>query len=631
MVLVSYWNAVAAGLSKAAAGETLAYRDGKVTIVSVGEGTLKLKAENGAEKSFDTDRDKIDLDVAHAVAQDRLDDMGPVGLAAIGAAKAMDRQTDLAQARELWKKALENGIPVSHFVAESKYDFSKLVADTIAVPPAGARKPKPSQGDRAAAAKKVRKLFGAPIRLIRTADQAQQARDRAIKMLDQAEDRDNPDPIRYELFEEGINQLILVGALEEARGAIDELAKTFEVDHVDRTAGVMKSMANIVVNPDAAKMLIEEIKTFAYEAALLGKIETATDLIGPAKKLASKLENKKRNKPLTKNLARFSKFFGNLKKLVKNADDPAAHLFVGEFQCYTMDDWDRGLKHLAKVSDKQLSELARDDLASPKDNEAQLALGDRWWNIHEETPAKSQLIERVAIGRRAKHWYEASPGLGKGTGIITREKKLKTLAQEMEQLDIIPAEGLNLLASWKAETGVWAPRDGALITPWTRKVYPRIMFPVMPVPTGAYQLDIEFERLPGKGAGDIAGALFVCLPLPGRSYCALTVSSSITEYNGVVVTPGAAGKRLGGKKYKPRLGKRHTLTVWVTPGAGGTAVKIEAKVDGVVTTSWAGPIAQLKRPISTYRTTNPRTLGIGVVGGGMKIYKAQFQGSRSRN
>ena len=107
------------------------------------------------------------------------------------------------------------------------------------------------------------------------------------------------------------------------------------------------------------------------------KIDIASALIGSAKKLAGRLESKKKHRPLTKNLARFPRFFGALKKLAQNADDPAAHLIVGEFQCYTMDDWDRGLKHLAKVSDKQLSELARDDLASPRDNEAQLALGDR--------------------------------------------------------------------------------------------------------------------------------------------------------------------------------------------------------------------------------------------------------------
>ena len=134
MMLQAYWNAVSRGLEKTKEGEKLIYRMGRVTVISKDGSQLTLEAENGAQKSFKTDAKTINLELAHALAQDQLDAMGPVGLAVLGAAKAMDRQVDIARAKDLWKQASDRGILISQFVPEVNYDFAKLVADTTPVP-----------------------------------------------------------------------------------------------------------------------------------------------------------------------------------------------------------------------------------------------------------------------------------------------------------------------------------------------------------------------------------------------------------------------------------------------------------------------------------------------------------------
>ncbi|MCH8044144.1 MAG: hypothetical protein IID44_10555 [Planctomycetes bacterium] len=630
----SFWNAVDAGLTSAGADQMLAYRNTEVTIVSVDGGRLKLKAENGAERSFDTDRKKIDFDLARAVAQDQLDKMGPAGLVAIGAAIAMDRPGDIRQAEDLWRQAGRQGTVIAHFVSEFAFDFSKLEADAIVELPV-ARKRVPASFDLSAAAKKIPKLFGTPIRQIKTPEQFRQARTRAAEMLVEAENPKNSDAIRYKLFEQGIKLLVRVGDLAEALRAIEDFANTFQIDRVVQTKLAMKSMAEAALarvrrrvefDPKAATVLLEAMSKFAYEAAVAGKHDEAREVNAAALRLANVLEKDVPHKPLANRSKRFAAFSKALRSLRENDDNPRGHLTVGEFQSYFMGDWQRGLKHLAKGSDKQLSELARDDLAGPTDAEAQLALGDRWWKIHNK-PGKSPLVERIGIGRRTKHWYEASPGLGNDVNARGRDSSLKQLANEIEQLGIVPSKGLDLLAlPITKEGGDWRPQGGALLCIRTnRKVYPRIRFSVRPV--GAYQLDIEFERMALK-AKEWPGYLIVCLPTPG-SYTALTVNcgDKSSNYNGLDPSDEKGDDRLGGKPFNPVIERKHHLIVKVTPIEKGESVRIEATVDGKPVASWQGPSTTLKGTSDQHKVSDTRMIGVGAASGGIKFYKVIFTGS----
>ena len=88
-------------------------------------------------------------------------------------------------------------------------------------------------------------------------------------------------------------------------------------------------------------------------------------------------------------------------------DDPDACLTLGRFYCFSRDEWDEGLKLLAKGSDPALKSLATMELASsPAKAEEKVARGDRWWDLAENAAGGF----KSAMRRRAGYWYqEAGP------------------------------------------------------------------------------------------------------------------------------------------------------------------------------------------------------------------------------
>ena len=101
---------------------------------------------------------------------------------------------------------------------------------------------------------------------------------------------------------------------------------------------------------------------------------------------------------------------------------PAACLTVGRWYCFHQDDWDEGLKFLAKGGDDALKSLAAEELASkPAKAKDKVARGDAWW----ESAKKATGKVKAAMRRRAGHWYqEALPDLESGLGKTRVEKRL---------------------------------------------------------------------------------------------------------------------------------------------------------------------------------------------------------------
>jgi hypothetical protein len=81
--------------------------------------------------------------------------------------------------------------------------------------------------------------------------------------------------------------------------------------------------------------------------------------------------------------------------------DPKACKAVGRYCAFVKGDWARGLPLLAACADEALVTVAKQDLASPKEPQAQIALGDSWHLVadSENEPAKSQ------IQKRARYWF----------------------------------------------------------------------------------------------------------------------------------------------------------------------------------------------------------------------------------
>ena len=71
-------------------------------------------------------------------------------------------------------------------------------------------------------------------------------------------------------------------------------------------------------------------------------------------------------------------------------------------QCYLRGDWDHGLLSLALSDDKQLQELAEQELRGVASADEEVALGDRWWNL----AVRGEKGPSEAIKARACYWYK---------------------------------------------------------------------------------------------------------------------------------------------------------------------------------------------------------------------------------
>jgi hypothetical protein len=116
-------------------------------------------------------------------------------------------------------------------------------------------------------------------------------------------------------------------------------------------------------------------------------------------------------------------------------EDPAANLLLGKYLCLVKGDWSRGLPYLALGDDAQLKALAVRELATPSGPDAQIRLGDRWWELAEG----NESAQGRRFGQRAAYWYaQAIDELPAGLHKIRIEKRLRQFGADQPQPDPSP-------------------------------------------------------------------------------------------------------------------------------------------------------------------------------------------------
>ncbi len=175
----------------------------------------------------------------------------------------------------------------------------------------------------------------------------------------------------------------------------------------------------------------------------------------------------------------YEKVRKDVEALAARPDDPAAAASVGRFRCFRKGDWERGLPLLVSGGGR-LAALARRDLANPADPNAQVRLGDQWWQR-----AAQEGADRDGLRRRARFWYlralprlegdvrdraaeraKAVVGAWQGLpGWVTEyfndaEMKDKAVAR-VEYGPAVPGEGVPAGAKAVRWTGwLWAEKEG---------------------------------------------------------------------------------------------------------------------------------------------------------------------------
>ena len=105
------------------------------------------------------------------------------------------------------------------------------------------------------------------------------------------------------------------------------------------------------------------------------------------------------NKEIERLKKRYDAVGKAMKRLAADPADADANLAVGRWHCFIKGNWETGLPLLAKGKDPDLSAVAKQDLAAPKDPKAQMNLGDAWWTLAEKevAPTKTAVQSRRAL------------------------------------------------------------------------------------------------------------------------------------------------------------------------------------------------------------------------------------------
>jgi hypothetical protein len=229
------------------------------------------------------------------------------------------------------------------------------------------------------------------------------------KLLDQARQSKDAPASQFVLYRESQDNFAQGGELTLCLDAIDEWSRRFQIDAVDTKVKAIATAAKLAKTPEEGLPIAVAHLKVADAAALADRFDIAEKETQAAQATARKAANvpllnraTARSKDLADQKAVYDKLKKSRDSLEANPEDAEASLAVGKYQCFVKGHWEAGLPLLAKGSEATLKELAKKDLAAPKEPELQLEIGDGWWELAEKSTGASKILTRA----RAVAWYD---------------------------------------------------------------------------------------------------------------------------------------------------------------------------------------------------------------------------------
>jgi hypothetical protein len=218
--------------------------------------------------------------------------------------------------------------------------------------------------------------------------------------------------------------------------AVDEMAEVFQVDAINLKLGILNTGAKMARLPAHHSAVAEKASAVLDQAVGEEQYDAANQLALLALAAARKGKDLALTKQIqarmeeVKSIAKAAKEVASARKsLEEKPTDPEANLAVGKYKCFVRSDWEKGLPMLALGSDAGVQALASKDLAGAASADAQVALGDAWWEVAETQDGG---LKRSFQGRAA-YWYrQALPGL---SGLTKDKAERRTRGRE----SVLPA------------------------------------------------------------------------------------------------------------------------------------------------------------------------------------------------
>jgi hypothetical protein len=433
--LHAFHVALAAGAEKLEPGRNflidLGTRQVPVTFV-------EFERQNGRRLVFESEGkrmthriDSLPADWAMPIARPMLDAKSPASRLAIATFLAMAFNGDRDLARQMWESLITEGVADPKLARELDLPLSDKIVRSVAAPtetkppgeekmppkeaPSGELLPVPSGVDLAEAKRKFRDDYRDKVSKARSAaDKAALAGELVAKAAE-ITDNENSDKgaYRYVLQQEAIELLVDQGNATEFAKLIDALATEYEVDVLAAKAeafGKASAAASSAEQGEALYLATAEVFSTAKE---LKRYDVAERLARVAAKCAERAQDRDAAEYALLEAGKMqalhqlvSAAIAGQEKLKSDKGDSAAKTAVGRWECFLNNNWEAGLPLLEKGSDATLSELAKGDLANPKEATVQADLANRWLQY-----GKSQRDgSKAGPLSRAKHWYEQALG-----------------------------------------------------------------------------------------------------------------------------------------------------------------------------------------------------------------------------
>jgi WD domain, G-beta repeat len=325
-----------------------------------------------------------------------------------------------------------------------------LVPASRSVQPDKDKLAEPDAAALAKAQKTLNKMFKDDLAKAKTEPAA--ARELADVLLREARQTSEDPPLRFAALVLARDLAAQAGDTTLALAAIDELSKHYVFEALVMKAKMLILAADKVASKEDHHGITETALGFLEEALANDNYKIAEELVKAAEDSASKSKNLQlvaRVEKRVQEVDQAKKEFGRMQKFVdilaKTPDDPAANAEMGKYFCLVKGNWERGLPMLVKGGEKGYLDLAKRDLASPRETRAQLDLGDEYDSLADEQKGLAQKM----LLKRALYWYaRCLPNLDRGLNKIRIEKRVEEIAK------LFPATTVTVAATNAPITGL---------------------------------------------------------------------------------------------------------------------------------------------------------------------------------
>ncbi len=376
-----------------------------------------------------------------------------------------------------------------------------------------AQEPVPSVQKRRAGQRSISRVFGGDLKAAKTGFLKKTL---ARKLITTAIETKNDDGAKYELFLTARNLAVEAGDLGTAVEAIGECSEAFAIDSLDLQGKAAIACAKKISDPPQ----LDYLRSVANLATDAENYSLATKVLDAAVKASRRLDQDDRFsafvdlrdevKTRRKAWVAAERAAGDLKR---NPNNRTACKLRGEYLCFYRNEWVDGLTLLRRMGNKGLSQIIQNEFEPQTSPDAQLAIGDAWWDW-----ANEHIEERADYLGSARFWYErARPGL---TGLHLRrvEDRLAALSDvrfprlrlgrkdaEESGAKSLRAMTLEELASWTIETGGGCfgfTQDEKFIRLVPGKIPPGVSLRRVQIGKRYTMTDADFVRLKGYPALD---------------------------------------------------------------------------------------------------------------------------------